>query len=147
MKKSEIIQAIIQEEKEVIADLEKAIKVYRNASDLDEEDTLDPEDLSHQTEYKEMQLRLENKLQRKEAVIVALAKFKDTKVDTITNGAVVETDKMYLYIGTVAHPIMVNNKKVLGISLKAPIMATLADKKVGETVKIGKETHTIKNIL
>lgn len=146
MNKSEVIKSIIEEQNTIIEDLKKAIKVYQNASDLDEQDTVDPEDLSHQTEYKDMQLRLEVKLQRKKVVVDKLSQFINKEISVVSEGSLVETDKMYIYVGAVAYPVTVNKKKAIGVSLNAPIVTTLKDKKVGDTINIGGVLNTIVEI-
>lgn len=147
MKKTKIIEEIIKGQEQIIADLEKAVEVYRRGSDIDEEDTIDPDDLSRQSEAKDMQLGLENKLSKEKQVVKTLLNFKDKQVLTLQNGALVETDKMYIYVGVVTHPIEIGGKKLLSISQKAPIMNLLKDKKAGDTIKIGSLIHTIKSIL
>jgi hypothetical protein len=59
MNKNEIIKSIINEQKVVISTIENSVSRYKNASDIDENDSIDPEDFSHQDEAKEMQLRYE----------------------------------------------------------------------------------------
>ena len=56
MNKNEIIKSIINEQNVVISTIENSISRYKNASDIDENDSIDPEDFSHQYEAKEMQL-------------------------------------------------------------------------------------------
>lgn len=146
MTKEEIITALAQAQSNVVNDLRKAINVYESASDIDEDDTIDPEDFSHQTEAKDMQLRLEEKLKREENTLVVLNKFKNKPIQNIETGALVETDKYYFYIGVATHPLEINNKKVVGISQKAPIMAVLKGKKIGEEISVGNVNYIILNI-
>lgn len=146
MKKTAIIELLIQEQSDVISDLKKATKVYRKASDIDEDDTLDPEDYSHQTEAKEMQLRLENKLIRENNALELLKKYKSESCNDVQLGALVETDDYYFYVGVATHPVAYKGKKVMGVSEKAPLMAELRNKKVGDKVTIGNKTHTIQSI-
>lgn len=146
MKKTAIIDAIIKEQQKVIIDLEKAKEIYRKSSDIDEEDTIDPEDLSHQAEAKEMQMNLEVKLTRQNQMITALENYKKEQVDEIQEGALVETDKLYIFVGVVAHPLEVDGKKVLTISKNAPIMEKLKGKNVDDTIEIGNDIHYIVSI-
>lgn len=146
MTKEEIITALAQAQSNVLNDLQKAINVYESASDIDEDDTIDPEDFSHQTEAKDMQLRLEEKLKREENTLAILNKLKNKQVQSVETGALVETDKYYFYIGVATHPLEINNKKVVGISQNAPIMTALKGKKIGEQVSVGNVNHIILNI-
>lgn len=146
MKKSEIIDSIIKEQQKIINDLIKAKEIYRKSSDIDEEDVIYTEDLSHQTLSKEMQLNIEVKIERQQNMVSALEKFKNEPKTEVEEGALIETDSIYLFIGGVAHPLEVNGKKVFTVSNKAPIMEKLVGKKVGDSFQVGNEQHVIKHI-
>ena len=64
MKREEILDKIIEEQQRVIDSLKQSVDRYKTASDLDEDDTSDPDDLARQTEAKDMQLRYEKLLQK-----------------------------------------------------------------------------------
>lgn len=146
MKKAQVITTLIDEQNKIIADLEKAIKVYRKASDVDEDDTLDPEDFSHQAEAKDMQLRLENKLLREKNALKTLEKHQKQRINEVKIGSLIETEAYYFYIGVATHPVSVDNKKVLGVSEKAPIMTLLKGKKKGDKITVGGKKYTILSI-
>lgn len=146
MEKIEILNAIIEEQHVILNDIRETISVYETTADIDEDNTLDPEDYSHQTEAKEMQLRFEEKLKEEQAILDFLEQHKELKLDTVGRGALVETEEHYIYIGTSVRPVVVNNKEALSVSEKAPIVAELIGKKVGEKVLIGDNEYTILNI-
>lgn len=78
MKREEILDKIIEEQQRVIDNLQQSVDRYKTASDLDEDDTSDPDDLARQTEAKDMQLRYE-KCSRKKSRIWRL--YRQKKID------------------------------------------------------------------
>ena len=72
MKRADIIAVIIEEQKAVVDSLKQTVNRYKIASDLDEESTHDPEDFSHQTQAKDMQLRYEKTLKEAELSLAFL---------------------------------------------------------------------------
>jgi rRNA maturation endonuclease Nob1 len=62
MDKAKILSAIIDEQEKVINNLKASIERYKQESNMDEDNTLDPDDYARQNEAKDMQLRYENML-------------------------------------------------------------------------------------
>ena len=62
MDKAFILSSIIDEYQKVIDNLKASVERYKHESDIDEDNTLDPEDYARQTEAKDMQLRFEKML-------------------------------------------------------------------------------------
>ena len=62
MKRNEIISKIIEEQQKIIENLQNSVNQYKSESDMDEDNTLDPDDFARQTEAKDMQLRFEKML-------------------------------------------------------------------------------------
>ena len=146
MIKKEVLTLIISEQEKLIKDIEKSVNRYRSASDLDESDTLDPEDYSHQEEAKDMQLRSEQRLIEEKFELEHLKKFKNKKIAVLDHGALVETDEHYIYIGVSIAPFKFENKTIVCVSKNTPIVASLKNKSIGELVKIGENNFTIKSI-
>ncbi len=143
MNKNEVVSKIIEEQKIVIANLENSISRYRIASDIDEYDSIDPEDFSHQEEAKDMQLRYEQMAIQAKNNLDILESYKNKNCTTIEAGALVETEKLFLFIGISIPQFILNNKNVITLSEQAPIFSTLKDKVVGEKIAIGKIENTI----
>ena len=137
MKRTEILEQIIAEQIKIISNLEETVGNYRKASDLDEESTHDPEDFSHQSEAKDMQLRYEKLLGDANQNLVFLENEKELLHSEIENGSVVETDKNFLFVGISVPVFKIGDKEVISFSEEAPIFAKLKEKKIGDTVEIG----------
>ena len=146
MKKQEIINRIIEEQKEIIKDLEKVIDLYKTTSDIDEDNTLDPEDFSHQAEAQEMKLRHEQRLIGEKQKLNFLESALQIDADSAKSGALIETDPYYIFIGLSSHPIKMEAKEILSISEKAPVAQELLGKQVGDSFTIGDRTLEIKDI-
>ena len=137
MKRDLIIEQLIAEQRKVIESLQQSVNQYRTASDMDEESTHDPEDFSHQSEAKDMQLRYEKLLGDANQNLVFLENEKEMLHSEIENGSVVETDKNFLFVGISVPVFKIGDKEVISFSEEAPIFAKLKGKKIGDTVEIG----------
>ena len=137
MKRTEILEQIIAEQNKIISNLEETVGNYRKASDMDEESTHDPEDFSHQSEAKDMQLRYEKLLGDANQNLVFLENEKEMLHSEIENGSVVETDKNFLFVGISVPVFKIGDKEVISFSEEAPIFSKLKGKKIGDTVEIG----------
>lgn len=146
MIKNEVLSAIIKEQQIILDDIKKTINVYETTADIDEDNTLDPEDYSHQTEAKEMQLRFQEKLKEEQAILDFLETHKNRVIHTVESGALIETEAHYIFIGVSVRSTTVNNKDALSVSEKAPIVNSLKGKEVGEKIVIGDKEYTILSI-
>lgn len=146
MKREEILDRIIEEQQRVIDNLKESVDRYKTASDLDEDDTSDPDDLARQTEAKDMQLRFEKMLQKEKTDMQFVLSEKEKTHDEVEAGVIVETDKHYIFVG-VALPVIKQDKKdIFCVSPDAPIYAKLRGKKVGDEAEIGANTFKILKI-
>ncbi|WP_396211321.1 hypothetical protein [Flavobacterium sp.] len=146
MSKNEVVSKIIEEQKTVIANLENSVSRYRTASDIDEHDSIDPEDFSHQEEAKDMQLRYEQMAIQAKTNLDILESYKNKNCAKLVAGALVETEDLYLFIGISTPQFILNDKNVITISEQAPIYSLLKEKVVGEKITIGKIENTILSI-
>ena len=137
MKRDLILEKLIAEQRKVIESLQQSVNQYKSASDMDEESTHDPEDFSHQSEAKDMQLRYEKLLGDANQNLVFLENEKEMLHGEIENGSVVETDKNFLFVGISVPVFKIGDKEVISFSEEAPIFAKLKGKKIGDTVEIG----------
>ena len=145
MKRADIIAVIIEEQKAVVDSLKQTVNRYKIASDLDEESTHDPEDFSHQTQAKDMQLRYEKTLKEAELSLAFLENELKEKHDKIEKGALVETDKNYLFVGISVPSFQFENKEVIAFSDHAPVFQNIKGKSKGDTVEIGTNSLEILN--
>ena len=146
MNKNEIIKSIINEQKVVISTIENSVSRYKNASDIDENDSIDPEDFSHQDEAKEMQLRYEQILVQAKNNLDFLETNKNKETTKIELGSLIETEELYIFIGISLQQFMLNGKNVIAISEEAPIYNSIKEKTIGEKITIGTIENTIISI-
>ncbi|WP_136666987.1 hypothetical protein [Flavobacterium sp. H122] len=146
MNKSVILENIIKHQTQLLKTLEESVALYKTTSDIDEENTIDPEDLSHQGEAKEMQLHLEERIKTEKTTIQELEKFKNSIQENIQEGALIETGTAFIYLGAALNPFEYEAKEVYCISSDSPLAKSLFHKKTGDNFKIGDTNHTILNI-
>lgn len=139
MNRKDIIQIIIDEQKEVVESLKQSVERYKVASDLDEESTHDPEDFSHQTQAKDMQLRYEQMLKEAERNLDFLESELNEKHDTIEKGTLVETNQNYLFVGVSVPVFKFEDKEVVTFSEQAPVFENIKGKNAGDRVEVGKD--------
>ncbi|GAA4080801.1 hypothetical protein GCM10022389_28620 [Flavobacterium cheonanense] len=146
MNKNEIIKNIINEQNVVISTIENSVSRYKNASDIDENDSIDPEDFSHQDEAKEMQLRYEQILVQAKNNLDFLETYKNKETTKIELGSLIETEDLYIFIGISLQQFKLNGKNVIAISEEAPIYNSIKEKTIGEKITIGTIENTIISI-
>ena len=121
MLKEEIKNKLIAYQEGLVEDFAKAVEEQHVGADIDEEDTRDPEDFSHQDEAGDLMLRLKQKLQVAEQDLNALKEIPLDSKDRIVQGALVETDKWFFYVGLATQSMEHDGKTLAGISTQAPI--------------------------
>ena len=146
MNKKKIMEALIASEENFIEKLAITLEEYKNAADLDEDATMDRQEMSQANEAKDMQLRLQ--LQYDKAAI-DLATLKDDHQntdDTVISGSLIETDKSYYYVGISVHGMEIEGKTLYGISSDSPAYSEVFGKTKGDSIKLGEHVHKIINI-
>lgn len=141
MKRDNALNLFIKKQKEVIENIEKSILIYKTDADLDEEDTIDPEDFSHQSESKDMQLRFEQHLKEE------MHKLKILEAELKKENAIkfIES-KNYLILLGLAVPMFKYNKSNIGISESAPIYNSLGNLSKGDDLKLGNTVEKIEDV-
>ena len=146
MKREEILGKIIEEQQKVIDNLKQSVERYKTASDIDEDDTLDPEDLSQQTQAKDMQLRYEKMLSDAKNSMNFLNDELANSHEKIENGSLVETNEKWLFVGISVPVFNIDGKDVISFSDDAPIFKNLNGKNVGDEITIGENKLKILSI-
>jgi len=146
MNKQLLHQHLITSQEEIIQDLREKITSSNGMVDIDETDTIDPEDLSHQTESGEMKHLFEKKLFRAE---VELEQLKNMNVEAKTSveiGAFVSTEKFHFFVGHATMPFDFEGKHIIGISVDSPIFPTMKGKGHGDSFSHAGNDYTILEI-
>ncbi|MGZ5188049.1 MAG: hypothetical protein ACXWB5_01290 [Kaistella sp.] len=146
MKRNLIISQLIEEQAKVVESLQQSVNQYKTASDMDEESTHDPEDFSHQTEAKDMQLRFEKMLAEAEENLNFLNSEQNAAHETIEKGSVIETDQSYLFVGISVPVFKIEGKDVISFSEEAPVFEEIKGRAIGDSFKIGDNSHVIQSI-
>jgi hypothetical protein len=146
MDKATIKQRIEEIQTEVVADLEKAFNRDLTSADIDEAETKDPEDFSHQTELNEMARTQELRLRKSRHDLRYVQDLPDEKSELVEEGALIETESYFFYVGIAVHPFKVDDRPVAGISTESPIYRAMQGRTEGETFSYNNKTYTIKSI-
>ena len=144
--KEKIKNKLIELQKKMIAEFEEKVTDVHSMVDIDEEDTHDPEDFSHQYEAGEMEQLVKSQLYRAKEKLNDLQNMSIEPSSIVESGAIVETDKRNFVIGFSSTPFEIDEKEFVGISKGAPVYAAMDGKKVGDSFEVGGTNYTIKNI-
>ena len=146
MNKIKILEQIVKEQSKTLANLTASIQKYKSASDMDEDDTLDPEDYSHQGEAREMKMRMEQLLLKESKNLELIEKCLSIENEEVAFGALLDLDSKYIFVGVSIHPFSFEGKEVYSISTEAPIFQLIKGKKVNELIELGTNSYKIKSI-
>lgn len=146
MKKEEILLLAAQQMENNIAEIRSSLKDYESASNIDEGDTIDPEDFSQQSEQKEMQYQMQIQLDHAQSGLSQLKEFSGKTFSSAKSGALIETETTYFLLGVSIPSVTVGKKELLGISQESPAYGMINGKSVGDKFTLGKNTYTISGI-
>lgn len=146
MKRKDIINTIIDEQKKIVANLEVSVERYEHASDLDEDGTIDPDDLSQQTQYRDMLLRFKQLLDKAKKELEYLINETEEEHKIIEDGTLIETDKAYIFIGISVPKFNINDKVVYAISVEAPVYSKVKGKNIGDSIEFNQQEMKIISI-
>lgn len=141
MKRVNVLKLIIQKQEEVIENIEQSVLIYKADADLDEEDTMDPDDFSHQSESKDMQLRFEQHLKEENQKLKVL----QSELDEGNSLQFIESENYIILLG-LSIPLFKYNKSIIGISEDAPIYSSLRKLTKGDELKLGNTTEKVEDI-
>ena len=144
--KEEIIQKLIEEQEQVIADLNKTIEDRNAAADIDEETTRDADDFAQQEVNKDFVRRFQEQITIGHEDLATLKSYKFKKNESFSKGALIEVKEFYVLVGSAAHNVEYKNKKVVCMSLEAPAFALNEGKKVGDNMTMGSKESKIISI-
>jgi hypothetical protein len=144
--KRKLIDELIRNQKIKINEIEDRIKLAAEATDLDESDTLDQEDFSHQNEANDLKLFFEHQLKDAVQELQHLILIDPSLKESITSGAIVGCENFNIFIGISFPPFLFEKKKIIGISLNTPIFKEMQEKTVGEYFRIAVNDYFIQSI-
>ncbi|SKB99681.1 hypothetical protein SAMN05660477_02279 [Soonwooa buanensis] len=147
MNRIAIMDAIINEQQKVVDNLEYSVNRYVTASDLEEDNTIDPDDLSQQVQAKDMQLRFEQLLKKAQDEMSFLVVERDLSHTEIEKGSLVVLDGVIVFVGLSVPKFNFENQSVISFSTEAPAFKSLENHKIGDRIDLGNQSHTVKEIL
>lgn len=147
MDRTKIMDAIIKEQQKVIDNLKESVDRYALASDIEEDSTIDPDDLSQQVQAKDMQLRFEQLLKKAQDEMSFLVIERDLKHEIIEKGSLVNLNDALLFIGLSLPKFDYSGKTFMSFSTDAPAFKNVEDKKVGDQISLGNQMYSILSIL
>ena len=143
MNKQQIIEALIASEENFVEKLSVTLEEYKNASDLDEEATMDRQEMSQANEAKDMQLRMQLQYDKAKVDLDELRNAVTIETSTVANGSLIETEHSFYYVGVSVHNIDVDGKTLYGISSDSPAYAEVFGKATGDSITLGENKHKI----
>jgi len=130
----------------IIHDLSEELKAKKSLADLDEDNTLDPEDFSNQTESREMTLLLEKQIEKSRFDLDRVQHIDFSEKSEAGIGALVTTDMFNFVLGVATTPFLFGNIQIVGVSPEAPIFRYLVGKKQGESFTYSGNEYNIHTI-
>jgi hypothetical protein len=147
MNKEALFQEMKEQKNRLILELKENVKSAKNMVDLDESDTIDPEDLSHQFEGGEIQHLFEEQLFRAEEDLLNLKHIDFSHKDRVQPGAVVYTETFNFIIGIPSMPFQFNDKQYVGISTESAIFNQMKGKQKGDVFTHASKSYRINEII
>lgn len=137
MKKS-IIEKLIAQKSQLLASMEEELQTRKEASDLDESDTLDPEDYSNQDVNTELRNFTETHVAQLKKDISELNEVIQHRSDSVDYGSLVVTEKNMYLIGFGFNHLD-NHSNVFGVGKGSRVYNDLLGKKIGDKFQVKEE--------
>lgn len=137
---------LIEIQKTIINEIKEKIVTTHSMVDVDESDTIDPEDLSHQTESMLTEQLFKVKLQKAENDLRVLEQINFEGKTKVEPGAFIKTEMFHFVIATATVPFDLAGKHVIGISSDSPIYAEMKGLGKGDNFNFSDKSYTILEI-
>jgi hypothetical protein len=143
MNKHALQNRLLEIQRTTIAEIREKIFATKNAVDIDESDTIDSEDLSHQSEESTLNLLYQNQLNQAEKDIQTIQKLDFSRKNSVAPGALVDTENVCFFVGSPVLPFEFEGKRIVGISVDSPIMSEMSGKQANESFSYNEKQYTI----
>lgn len=147
MNKTALKNRLIEIQQTIVKDLEDRIAVTHSMVDIDEENTHDPEDYSHQFESGEMEKLIRTQLIKAKLDLSQLVEMDFSPKTSVSPGAFVQTEKFNFFVGFPTVPFDMDGLHIVGVSQASPIFPFMFGKKVGESFQFSGKTYVIKQLI
>ncbi|MCH2234280.1 MAG: hypothetical protein MK078_08505 [Crocinitomicaceae bacterium] len=135
MKKEELFKAILAQKEELLKAIKSSVATYDSGMDLDEEDTRDPEDFSHQTESGEMKHVSEDHRDMLQNEIDHIKGMDLSPKEHVAQGSLVVTENAEFLIG-ISFNHFENKPNLHGAGQDSPVYNAFLGKEVGESIEV-----------
>jgi hypothetical protein len=139
-------EVLLKKQETVIQEFIEKIETVHSMVDLDEENTMDPEDFSHQYESGEMEQLIRVQLSKAKSNLERIRSMNFDQKKSVGVGAIVMTNNLNFFIGMATVPFKFENNDFIGISLESPIFPMMAGKVVNDSFSYGGKNYTIESI-
>lgn len=146
MEKKSLVEKLINQQNKTIHELETKISDTHSNVDVDESDTIDPEDLSYQSVATEEELLFKQQLAKAKADLKTLLAVDFGAKNHVEPGAFVKTEKFNFLIGCATIPFDFEGNHIVGISTDSPIYKEMKGLKNGDVFNVSGNKYLIKEI-
>ena len=146
MKKELIRDEIAKIQQGIINDIRESRERMATSADIDENEPIDPEDLSRQNELGTMATRLRFMLEKAERDLEDFLDISLEQADVVQQGALVKTDSYVFYVGIAVHPFDMEGAHVVSISQEAPIFMAMRGKTAGDSFTLAGKEYQILSV-
>jgi len=146
MEKKSLIEKLITQQNKAITELETKIADIHSNVDVDESDTIDPEDLSNQSVATEEELLFKQQLAKAKADLKTLLAIDFSTKSHVEPGAYVKTEKFNFLVGCATIPFDFEGNHIVGISTESPIYKEMKGLKNGDAFSVSGNEYLIKEI-
>ena len=147
MEKQTVKERIMAVQTSLMEDLMAQVPARMEAADMDEADTMDPEDFSQSDAQSNFARELNLQVGETQRALEFLHNIPTSEQhDAITVGSLVTTNKYTFYIGIGAEPFEMEGRTIVGLSPKAPLFGVMRGKKKGDTFGYGSANYEILDV-
>jgi hypothetical protein len=146
MNKTTLKDKLIDIQKTIINEINEKIVTTHSMVDVDESDTIDPEDLSHQTESMFIEQLFNVKLKKAENDLQLLDKINFDSKTKVEPGALVKTEMFHFAVAMATVPFDLDGIHIIGISSESPIYTEMKGLGKGDSFNFTDKSYTILEI-
>jgi hypothetical protein len=143
MNKTELKKVLIEIQNKSISSLTEKIDTTHSMVDVDEADTVDPEDLSHQSESMESEHLFRNQLSKAKADLNLIEQIDFSPKSKVEPGAFIKTEKFNFIVACATTPFDYNGMHITGISVESPIYKEMKGLESNSTFSLSGNNYKI----
>ena len=147
MNKEAIINELEKIHVNIVNELREKAEMSHSMVDIDEDDTIDPEDFSHQYESGEMEQLIRVQMNKAKSALERVQNIDFSAKSDVQPGALVKTDHQTFIIGQATMPFDAEGIRVIGISPASPIYTCMMGKKAGDKFSYSGTEYEIQSII